>query len=61
MNLSAWRNFGWQMRELQQIVRRRFRSSKEEPDITLPDADLSEEERDAAVEREAERREHEGE
>ena len=54
-----WRNFGWQMRELQQIVRRRFNSSKEEPEILLPGADLSEDERHAAVEREAERREHE--
>lgn len=50
---------GWQARELQGIVSRLFRRSRSDATGGSPDAQLSEQERHLAVEREAERREHE--
>lgn len=56
---SALEQIGWQARELQQIVGRLFRIRGARGNSFAPDVDLPERERHAAVEREAERREHE--
>ncbi len=60
MNASGSRNFGAQILELQRIVWRMFRGSRQDEGSLPADVDLPEKERYVAVEREAERREQEG-
>lgn len=52
---KAENNVGWQARELQGIVSRLFRRSRADQDATSPEAQISEAEREAAVDREGAR------